>query len=365
LQSRGGRYPHIIRAILGRPWAIDPESLAWAAICDVLALRAAGEVLSEEEIQARIQAAATGPRRGRSQAGQVAILPLYGPIFPRANLLGSISGGTSAEQLRADVQAVMADPDIAGVLFDVDSPGGDIQGITELAATIREARGTKPMVAIANHDMASAAYWAMSGVDEIVATPSSRTGAIGVITAHDDLTGALAQEGIVRTVISAGRFKAEGMFGQSLSDEAKAAIQATVDTIYGVEAADVAAGRGVTSADIRSGFGQGRVVLAKAAKAAGLVDRIDTFDNTVARLVAGNVPMRSVTAAADPRLITAAAPDTSSELEETTEPDEADTAREGEDASLTPPTAEARIPGRRDQRQLRELALGLGYSISD
>ena len=47
------RYQHVIRAILSRPWAIDPESLAWAAVLDVLSLRASGERLSDEEIAAR------------------------------------------------------------------------------------------------------------------------------------------------------------------------------------------------------------------------------------------------------------------------------------------------------------------------
>lgn len=362
----GGRYPHIIRAILGRPWAIDPDSLAWAAICDVLALRAAGEVLSEEEIQARIEAAANGPRRGRAQAGPIAVLPLYGPIFPRANLLGSMSGGTSAEQLRADVAAVMSDPEITGLLFDVDSPGGDIQGITELATTIREFRGVKPMVAIANHDMASAAYWALAGVDEIVATPSSRTGAIGVITAHDDISAALEEAGVRRTVITAGKFKGEGMFGLALSDEAKAAMQATVDTIYGTELADIAKGRGVTAADVRAGFGQGRVVLAKAAKEAGLIDRIDTFDNTVARLQQGKVAMRSSAARAEvlvpPAQASAAADDEEQEPKPGTTPEQGEASPE---AASTPTTPSARVPGRRAQRQLRELALELGYSITD
>lgn len=376
----GGRYPHIVRAILGRPWAIDPDSLAWAAICDVLALRAAGQVLSEQEIQARIEAAANGPRRGRAQAGPIAVLPLYGPIFPRANLLGAMSGGTSAEQLRSEFLAVMADPDIAGVLFDVDSPGGDIQGITELATTIREARGTKPIAAIANHDMASAAYWAVSGVDEIIATPSSRTGAIGVITAYDDISAALAQEGVTRTVISAGKFKAEGHFGQPLSEEAQAAIQATVDSIYATELADVSKGRGVSASDVRAGFGQGRVVLAKDAKAAGLIDRIDTFDNAVARLAQGSVRMRPLNALAAAtgqayRVAAVATPPPSDEADPATEPatesipeledttPEPDEAPAEPEASPTPETTSARVPGRRAQRELRQTALERGYAI--
>lgn len=285
------RFPHLIRAILAKPWAIDQDSLAWAAIVEVLALRAAGQLLSLDEIDERLAAAQNGPRGGvgRGARGNVAHIPVYGVISPRTSMMARSSGGTSAESIGASLRAALADPEVDGIVFDVDSPGGVVEGMTELAAEILAARGRKPMAAIANHTAASAAYWPFAGVDEFVATPSGLVGSIGIFTAHDDLSEALAKVGVKRTVISAGKYKAEGALGTPLSEEALAATQEMVDHYFGLMEADIAKGRGVPVETVRTGFGEGRVVPAKKALAAGMIDRVDTLDNTIRRVARGAV----------------------------------------------------------------------------
>lgn len=288
----GERYRHLIAAILGRPWMIDETSEAWAAIQDVIELRSAGIRLEEAEIQARIDAAASsrGPRAGGATAGSVAVVPLYGLISPRSNLMTAMSGGTTAEGFVRNFKAAMADPDVSAILIDVDSPGGNVQGIEEAATVVREARGQgKAIAAIAQHNAHSAAYYVVSGVDEIVVTPSGRVGSIGVIGMHAEFSEAEKAAGITWTVIKAGKFKGEGNPHEPLSDDAKASMQADADAIYGQFVAAVAKGRGIPIAKVKSDYGQGRSMLAKAALAAGMVDRIDTFENTVRRLGAGQV----------------------------------------------------------------------------
>lgn len=283
--SEQAQYPNVIRAVLSTPWAIDPDSLAWAAIVDVLALRAAGHGLSDDEIQARIAAAQNGPRQGRSRGGSVAVIPVYGVISPRQSLMAQTSGGTSAEAIAANFREMLGNPDVDSIVFDIDSPGGVVEGMEELTSEIRAARGQKPVVAVANHTAASAAFWFASAADEIVATPSAMVGAIGVFTAHDDLSEAMAQAGVKRTVISAGKHKAEGALGTPLSDEARAHVQGQVDQFYGLMTSSIAKSRGIEAKVVRGEtFGQGRGVLAKDALAAGMVDRIDTLDNTIRRV---------------------------------------------------------------------------------
>lgn len=285
------RFPHLIRAILARPWAIDRDSIAWAAIMEVLALRAASQVLSLDEIEARLAAAQNGPRAGSNgrPRGNVALIPVYGVISPRTSMFARASGGTSAEAIGAAFGQAMADPAVDGIVFDVDSPGGVVEGIAELAAEIRGARGVKPIAAVANHTAASAAYWPFAGVDEFVATPSALVGSIGIFTAHDDLTEAMAKVGVKRTVISAGKYKAEGVLGTSLSEDALVAVQGMVDHFYGQMTSDIAKGRGVPVDSVRSGFGEGRIVTADKAVALGMVDRIDSLDNTIRRVARGAV----------------------------------------------------------------------------
>lgn len=291
-----GQYPNILRAVLATPWAIDHDSVAWAAIVDVLALRSAGRGLTDEEISARIAGAQNGPRQGGGRSGGgigVYQLPIYGVITPRGNMMARSSGGTTAESILTEFRAAMADPAVDGIVLDIDSPGGAVEGVDELAAEIRTSRGTKPIVAVANYMAASAAYWIASAADEIIASPSSMVGSIGVFTAHDDISEAQAKLGIKRTVISAGKHKAEGALGQPLSDEALAHVQGMVNDHYSAMTTAIAKGRTygdrkVSVETVRgSTYGEGRGVLAKAALAAGMVDGVDTLDNTIRRVARG------------------------------------------------------------------------------
>lgn len=291
-----GQYPNVLRAILGMPWAIDHESVAWAAIVDVLALRSVGRGLTDEEITARIAGAKNGPRQGGGRAGGgigIYTLPIYGVITPRGNMMARSSGGTTAESILTDFRAAMADPAVDAIVMDIDSPGGAVEGIDELAAEIRAARGTKPIVAVANYMAASAAFWIASAADEIVASPSAMVGSIGVFTAHDDISEAQAKLGIKRTVISAGKHKAEGALGRPLSEDALAHVQGQVDEHYSAMTTAISKGRtyGARKVSVElvrgASWGEGRGLLAKPALAAGMIDSIDTLDNTIRRVARG------------------------------------------------------------------------------
>lgn len=274
------KYSNVIKAVYDRPWAILPSMLA--VIEEVVQLRAGGAALSDEEIEARINAAANGPRQG-ARGGSVAVIPIYGVLTKRAGLMSAMSGATSLDALTADFRGAMADPEVGAIVFDVDSPGGSVDGIEELATEIRGARGRKPMVAVANTMAASAAYWLAAQADELVVTPSGEVGSIGIYAAHQDVSAAEEKVGIKTTLISAGKFKTEGNEHEPLSADAKANIQAQVDDFYAMFITSVAKGRSSSVDTVRKGYGQGRTMLARKALDAGMADRIDTLEATVAR----------------------------------------------------------------------------------
>lgn len=285
------RLDGIRRALATHLWALQPEYLD--AMMDVLALRAQGIKLSDEEIQTRIAAADHGSLGASAGAARttggatVAVIPIYGMIAQRAGMVNQASGprGTSIEQIRQQFDAAMANPEVGGLLLDVDSPGGTVTGVPELARHIFNARGQKPITAIANGMMASAAYYLGSAADEVVVTPSGEAGSIGVYTVHEDLSGMLAARGVTATVIKAGKFKAEGHPAQPLTDEAREAMQVRVDEAYDLFVEAVGRHRSATPSAVRNGFGEGRVLSAKAAVAAGLADRVATWEDTVRRSV--------------------------------------------------------------------------------
>jgi signal peptide peptidase SppA len=276
------RYTQITKAVYERPWAIQPAMLA--VIEEIVRLRAVGAPLTNEDIEARVSAAQNGPRAGASQAQGVAVIPVYGVISQRMNLLTAMSGGTTVEGLTRAFRGALADPEIGAIIFDVDSPGGSVEGITELAAELREARGQKPMVAVANPTMASAAYWLAAQLDEVVASPSAQVGSVGIIGHHLETSKADEMAGKTYTVITAGDGKESSSSHVPLSDDGRAEMQQMADDFYSLFVGDVVAGRGVDR-KVVTGEWKAQVYTAKRAKTAGLVDRLDTLDATVRRLV--------------------------------------------------------------------------------
>lgn len=288
------RYSHVAAAVLSMPWAIHPPVMD--VIVEVLDRRIAGDRFTEDELVDRIASGRTaGPRgsAGPRRSGVVGELAVYGVIAHRAEAFAMTSSqGTSVQALAHGFRTLMADPEVTGILLDVDSPGGQIAGVPELAEEIRAARGRKPIVAVSNTLMASAALWLASQADEVVVTPSSLTGSLGVVMGHEDRTGKLEQDGIKVTLIHAGEHKVELYPQNALSDDARAHLQSLVDGVYASFVTAVAKGRGMTAADVRINFGGGRLLSPKEAVRVGMADRVDTYENTLSRLASGRIGFR-------------------------------------------------------------------------
>lgn len=278
------KYSHVVTEVFRKPWAILPEK--FSVISEMVMLRASGGRLTEEDIRERLLAADmhAGPRNSQQTFGTAAVIPVYGVIGRRANLMSSFSGGTSVENLTKKFRAAVADPSVKAIVLDVDSPGGTVDGVDELAAEIYDSRKKKKTVAVANGMAASAAYWIASACDELVVTPSGSVGSIGVFAAHEDLSKLYETMGVKVSLVSAGKYKTEGNEYEPLSDDARAEMQSKVDAFYGMFVKAVARGRGASQADVREGFGQGRMVLASNGVKARMVDRVATLDQTLERL---------------------------------------------------------------------------------
>lgn len=287
-------YEHIIKAVFSEPWAILPEKMT--AIAALLQLRAAGGRVPQEEIDAITSAA---PRPAQRTSGAVAVIPVFGVISQRMNLMSQMSGGTSTEQLAGAFREAVNDDSIGSIILNIDSPGGTVYGVQELADVIYSARGRKPVVAVANSLAASAAYWLGTQADEFVVTPSGEAGSIGVIASHIDQSAANEAAGVKVSYITAGKYKAEGNPDEPLADESRGYLQSRVDAYYADFVKAVARGRGVKVSDVTSGMGEGRVVGARDAVRLGMADRVSTLEDTIARLQSGRGWTRGRAAASD------------------------------------------------------------------
>jgi signal peptide peptidase SppA len=312
---------HLSKAAL-EPWAILQGNLV--VIEEIVTRYFSGEKLSPEEVQMRIHGAKRptermitrvdgvtvalsrptalqGDEASAAMPGQtpmrgplpsetpepmcVAVLPLFGTIFPRANLFTDISGATSTEMFGKRFNELCCDPSVGAIVIDVDSPGGQVPGVAELSAKIFEARGCKPIVAVANYLMASAAYWIGTAADRVVVSPSAQVGSIGVFAMHEDISMAMEMEGVKVSLISDGKYKTEGNPYEPLSQGARDAIQASVSLVYERFIGAVANNRGVDAATVRSGFGEGRCVSADEAVAMGMADEVGTLEDVIEDLL--------------------------------------------------------------------------------
>jgi signal peptide peptidase SppA len=274
----------LLTAFYDTPWAIIPERLP--VIRAVLHRWADGIKLSDEEIQAAVGDApeAAAQRRAQSAPRGIAVLPILGILAQRT--AGSVSDpGTAPDRVRGQFAAFMDHPDVDAIVLDIDSPGGSVFGIQELAGDIFAARGRKKVIAVANSQSASAAYWIGSAADEFVMTTGGTVGSIGVMAAHEDHSAALEAKGVKVELISAGKYKTEGHPFGPLSEEGRAAIQARIDEYYDAFVSAVARHRDVAKGDVINGFGEGRTVTAAQAVKENMVDRIETFDAVIDRLM--------------------------------------------------------------------------------
>ncbi len=290
----------LITEFLTTPWALMPERLQ--AMTAVLT-RWSSDVSPSDETLFQINTDrvlrdtrkqfATDRASSHSGAG-IAVLPLYGVVTQRGNMVDDISGpgSTSTQKFTSALRQVLADDTVGQILIDIDSPGGSVYGVAELAAEIVKARAQKPVVAVANSLAASAAYWIGCSAGEFYVTPGGEVGSIGVWQAHFDYSKALEEEGVKPTLISAGKFKVEGNPYVPLDPEAQAFMQSRVDDYYDAFVKAVAKGRGVAAADVRDGMGEGRVLGADAALAAKMVDGIATFDDVLAKMQKKAVPQK-------------------------------------------------------------------------
>jgi len=278
----------LVAEYLATPWALMPERLS--AVTAVIA-RWSGDARASDEVMHSV-AVDRNARDARRQSsvsnsgGGIAVLPLYGIVTQRGNMVDDVSGpGTASTQQFSNIlRAALQDETVSQILIDIDSPGGSVYGVAELADEIVSARAQKPVVAIANSLAASAAYWIGCSASEFYVTPGGEVGSIGVWQAHQDYSKAMDEAGVKTTLISAGKFKVEGNPYAPLDEEAQGFMQSRVDDYYAAFTKAVAKGRGVPISQVRDGMGQGRVLGADAALASSMVDGIATFEDVVKKM---------------------------------------------------------------------------------
>jgi ClpP class serine protease len=281
------KYAQIASMVFSSPWACTEECLdgviailnqASAGQYDDIIKTPAHETYHRSAINPFSDTPIDGSYR-LSRVGSVGILPITGAIFPKSNLITNFSGGTSAELLAKDIEIALNTPTISHLVLNIDSPGGAITGIAEVAQLIYESRAKKPIIAYSNGLCASAAYWIASACNEIVHGVTAELGSIGVIAS---IQSRAAPNGVknYEFVSSLSPKKRPDLE----SDEGKGQIQARVDYLGGVFIQAVATYRNVTPETVAQNFGKGDLLVGQQAIAAGMSDGITTLGQLISSL---------------------------------------------------------------------------------
>lgn len=219
--------------------------------------------------------------------------------------------------------AAYSDPDVKTVMWKIESPGGQVSGVMDCGLLIGQLSGMKPSMTYTGNLMASGGYWLGTAVKgEVIAGPTAEVGSIGVLTVLTDVTKALADQGIKKTVMRAGDDKARVNPFEPLTDSARAHLQQSMDDVHGLFRSQVAKARPNLSTEDMLAATTGRTFLGKRAKSAGLVDKVASFEQALklldSQIPKSNTPsnskgatMKTVLTDAQIALIAAGAPLTS------------------------------------------------------
>jgi len=300
--------PHLAGRVFGVPLLIQPQKLSviLQAIGPRLGLRQAeieieglgapvvARMPADEEDDPDEMARSQKPYLVTPEG--IAVIGVSGTLVKKASWLDSASGLQSYESIRANFQDAIGDPRIQGILLDVDSPGGEVGGLFDLADEIYNARAEKPCFAIADDDAFSAAYAIASSAQRLFVTRTGGVGSVGVIALHLDQSGFDEKTGRKYTAIFAGARKNDFNPHEPLSGSAKDELQAEIDRLYDTFVGTVARNREMKPALVRNT--EAGLCYAEKAISAGFADQVGTFNDALNAVLEAATARKQVRVAA-------------------------------------------------------------------
>ncbi|MDP3136178.1 S49 family peptidase [uncultured Methylibium sp.] len=273
--------PHLAARLFGVPLAIHRPKL------DVI-LSVLGARIGLADLAAPVgytpAARAPGP-----PSGKVAVIPIHGTLVRRTSGIEAESGLASYTGIAAQLDAALASPEIAAILLDIDSPGGESGGVFDLADRIRAASEVKPVWAVANDMAFSAAYALASAATRVFVARTGGVGSIGVIAMHVDQSVKDAQDGVRYTAVFAGERKNDLNPHEPISNEAHVVLKAEVDRIYDLFVETVARHRGLDADTVRAT--EAGLFFGPDAVATGLADAVGSLDDALTQLTQSLSPL--------------------------------------------------------------------------
>lgn len=212
----------------------------------------------------------TTPQERVQILGNIAVINIKGSIFRYSNILTDFYNLATVDKLIEDVNYVKSLENVKGVIYNIDSGGGQANGISEAS----DIMGTmnKPTKAYIGGSGASAAYWLGSKANEVIINKTGIAGSIGAMLEVVDDTELMEKWGIKKTV-----YKSKVSPNKNSDD----GLQSLVDRLGEEFVSDVARNRGVNTEFVLENYGKGGLFVGKDAVTAGLADKVGTFEEVL------------------------------------------------------------------------------------
>jgi ClpP class serine protease len=287
--------------VFDHKWAITPNALE--TIVKIISADGNTGSYSKEQMEmyktmhqvdsstlSTLQAQNGEPLSGAERAtliGDTAIIPVLGPIFPRANLFTQLSGATSINTLTNDLDVALKSQTVKNIVLNIDSPGGEVTGVAEFADAVYAARSKKNIIAYVYGMAASAAYWIGSSATRMVIAQTGEVGSIGVVCVFRDTSEKDAKAGVqnIEIVSSVSPNKRPNI----KSAEGRTEIQNIVDELADIFVLTVARNRDVSTETVLRDFGGGGMRIGNTAVDLGMADSVGSLTG-----VLSNKPSRKI-----------------------------------------------------------------------
>lgn len=194
-------------------------------------------------------------------------------------------GCDSYDSIQAAFDECLADDNVKGIVFDINSPGGEVNGCADLGNRIFEARGKKPygIVARTGGMMCSAAYWIGSSCEKVFCADNGTLGSIGVLCSFSKWSEDLIKTQVVVSDLSPDKAATPD------TPEGLALIKKELNDLASVFIETVARNRETTYQDVLNNYGKGAVFIGADAVKAGLADGVISLDALCKQMAQGSL----------------------------------------------------------------------------
>ncbi|MFS0780564.1 signal peptide peptidase SppA [Bacillus sp. 1P06AnD] len=217
---------------------------------------------------------------------KIAVLDVEGVIQDSGDASSVFSSSSyNHRSFLKQLDKVKDDPDIAGAVIRVNSPGGGVVESAEVYDKIQQVKKEtkKPIYVSMGATAASGGYYISAPADKIYASPETMTGSLGVIMQGYNYEKLAKKLGIETVTIKSGPYKDIMSPTREMTKEEKEILQGMLNSSYDQFVKIIADGRGMTEEQVRK-IADGRIYSGRQAKEIGLIDDFGYLDDVTAAM---------------------------------------------------------------------------------